>query len=164
MRILATSDYEYSGDKLDVGHYYHVEEDDAGSLSQNSLFHALVDLYFVSGLYSYPAKTKEDLKIEIKKHLGAGYEFYIYVEQTWKGLRNGQVKRREDVPKNLAIDVNGEEIVLGVLKSWSDYSRKERTNCIDLLIAEMKTAGVSSKKFFQLLDTLEKNSMNRMAG
>jgi hypothetical protein len=115
-------------------------------------------------LYSYPAKTKEDLKIEIKKHLGAGYEFYIYVEQTWKGIRHGQVKRREDAPKNLAIGVDGQEMIWGFLKSWSSYSKKERTNCIDLLIAEMKTAGVSSKKFFQLLDTLEKNSMNRMAG
>jgi hypothetical protein len=115
-------------------------------------------------LYSYPAKTKEDLKIEIKKHLGAGYEFYIYVEQTWKGIRYGQVKRREDAPKNLAIGEDGLEMIWGFLKSWGKYNRKERTQTIQNLFAEMDNAGVSIKKYFELRDQLEKNSMNRMAG
>ena len=50
------------------------------------------------------------------------------------------------------------------LKSWSDYTKRERQETISRLIAEMIQAGVHAKKFYEILDQLETNSMNRLSG
>ena len=161
MRILAISDCEYSGDKLDTGSYYFVQKDDSGSLLQNSLFHGLLSVYFTSGMHSYPIDSFEDLKNQIKLKLGAGYKSYVFIEATNKGYRKGRVDNFDDVPDNIALDENGKKMLWGELKSWSLYTKKERTNLIQNLIVEMINVGVSSKKFNDILKTLEENNLNR---
>ena len=51
--------------------------------------------------------------------------------------------RRDPELKNLA---------RGRLKSWADYTKKERTETIDRLISEMHQAGVNSTKFSEILE------------
>jgi len=163
MRILAISDFEYSGDKLDTGSYYFVQRDDSGSLLQNSLFHGLLSVYFISGLYSYPVNTFEDLKNQIKLKLGAGYKSYVFIETTEKGFKKNRVDSYEDVPKNIAIDENGKKMLWGELKSWTLYTKKKRKRLMRNLIAEMINVGVSGKKFDEILRTLEENSFRKAA-
>ena len=61
------------------------------------------------------------------------------------------------------VDDNGEPVKEPVIKwrlrSWRDYSKKERTETIDRVISEMIQAGINSKKFEEILQGLEKNSM-----
>ena len=79
------------------------------------------------------------------------------------GLIKGSVKTRTEVPENLAVDKNGQKMVWGILKSWSDYSKAQRTSTIQNLITEMIAAGVNSRKFSEILQGMQENSM-RVAG
>ena len=155
MRILCTAPGEFTGDDLEIGHYYFVEKDDSGTLQQNSLFHALLDVYFTSGCYSYPVSTKADLKIAVKKSLGEGFERIVYFIPTGKGPVKGEAKTMEEVPENVMIGADGKDMVYGELKSWSDYTKAQRTKMLQNLIAEMKLSGVNSKKFEEILKGLE---------
>jgi len=163
MRILITADGEFTGSNLSVGGYYFCEKDDSGSLLQNSLFHALLYVYFVSGCFSYPVDNYLDLKKEVKRNLGVGFESYVYIKLTDKGLKKITVKNKEDIKGKVAVDEDGNKMIFGNLKSWSDYTRKERKETIDKLIAQMKMENVQSRKFNDILQTLERNSNNRIA-
>jgi len=104
------------------------------------------------------------LKKIVKLKLGAGYSRYRFIEQTEKGIRKRCVNNYDDVPNNIAIDENGDQMLWGELKSFSDYTKKERTAIIQNLITEMLNSGVQARKFYEILKTLEENSLNRMAG
>jgi hypothetical protein len=41
--------------------------------------------------------------------------------------------------------------IMGKLKSWGDYSKTERRETMDRLIAEMETAGVNTPKYREIL-------------
>jgi len=49
-------------------------------------------------------------------------------------------------------------MLYGLLKSWADYTKKERTETIDRLIAEMIQAGINSGKFHEILDGMEQKA------
>ena len=155
MKILITGKNQFSGSDLDIGREYIVEPYDSPTEMQNRLFHKLLEIYFNSGVYSYPAKTYEELKQCVKKSLGAGFVKYVFILDTGSGLVKGQVKNYEDVPKNLALDKYANKMVYGVLKSWSKYSRKERTATIQNLITEMINLNINSKGFHEILNGLE---------
>ena len=165
VRILITADGEFTGSRLDVGGYYFCEKDDSGTLLQNSLFHSLLDIFYHSGVYSYPnVKTYEELRNYVKLNLGAGYKSYVFITLSNKGIKKGRVKKFEDVPENIATDEDGNKMLWGELKSWSKYNKKERTNTIQNLITEMINLNVHSKKFYDILQTLQKNSVNKYEG
>jgi hypothetical protein len=48
------------------------------------------------------------------------------------------------------------------VKSWGDYTKRERMESIDRLISEMIQAGVDSRKFHEILTQLEKTSMKEV--
>ena len=60
------------------------------------------------------------------------------------------------IPEYIRTDKDRNNYIRGRLKSWGDYSKKERTETIDKLIAEMIQAGVSSKKFTEILKGMSK--------
>jgi hypothetical protein len=155
MKILCTAPGAFSGAELQVGHYYMVEPADTGTLAQNNTFHELLMIFFTSGFHSYNAKSIDEFKKYIKKDYGAGYESYVYIRETPEGLERGQVKNKSDVPADAARDKNGQKMVYGILKSWADYSRKERSETIERLISVMIQSGVSGGKFEQVLKAME---------
>jgi hypothetical protein len=164
MKILVTGRNEFTGADLVIGKYYYAEPADTGTGEQNRAFHGLLQCYFTSGLHSYPAKSFEDFRNHIKKNLGAGFGSYVYIQDTGSGLEKGKAKAKAEVPENLAVDKCGKKMLYGILKSWADYTKKERTETIDRLIAEMIQAGVDSRKFHEILDGMERNSMEKLAG
>ena len=155
MKILITGKNEFSGSDLDIGREYLVEPADTGTLAQNSLFHSLCQEFWRSGLHSYQAMSFKEFKDQIKRDYGMGYESYVYVETTEDGFVKGKAKSMADVPENLARDKHGNRMVWGILKSWSDYSKKQRMETIDRLIATMIQVGINSRKFHEILDGLE---------
>jgi hypothetical protein len=164
MRILITAPNEFivpdNDAELKIGAYYDCEPAEEGSGNQNRLFHALLTIYFISGCFSYPAKNVEQLKMYIKKHLGSGY-IYRYKLTTGEWERNVKQSQLElDISEGkVRRDEKGEYVFDYELKSWRDYTKRERRNLIESLIAEMDMAGVQSKKYFEILEGIQKNDV-----
>ncbi len=149
MTILITADGEFiteKGETPAVGKRYLLEDATNGSLAQSRAWHALLQEYWRSGQHSYRADSFLGFRDLIKRDLGAGFEAYVYADAS--GLH--KVKHLDDVPDHVP-----QSHVMGKLKSWARYTKKERMNAIDALVAEMHQAGVTSQKFDEILKGLE---------
>jgi hypothetical protein len=161
MLITIVSADEYmpaSKDAPIVGRIYALEPADTGSIQQGRAFHALIQEYWRSGLHSYDAKTFLDFRNMIKRDLGAGFESFAYVI-----VDNGRpiirdAKTMDDVPASIRMAPRRKDLIRGRLKSWGDYTKKERRESIDRVIAEMIQAGVNSKKFDEILEGLRRGN------
>jgi len=161
MKILILEDMKFamvSGQLPKAGMKYALEEAESATGEQNRLFHALLTEYWSSGMSSHEATDFDAFRDEIKLKLGAGFEKIVYAT-----IEDGkpvivQVKRLDEVPQHVLKDPDLKRMVLAKLKSWSLYSKKERTQTIDRLIAEMHQAGCNSKKFMEILEGLSENS------
>ena len=148
MTIIITEDgYIAEGKQPEVGKRYYLTDAESGTEAQNKAFHALVQEYFKSGAFSYDAKTYQELKGFIKRDLGAGFERYIYA--TDEGIK--KTANLDEIPKKY----RNANYVIGQLKSWSKYSKKERRETMDALIAQMLLVGVQTKKFNEIMTGVE---------
>lgn len=141
-----------STEEPEVGRSYLLEDATTGTNAQNRLFHALIGEYWRSGAHSYDAKNYDDFRNCIKKKLGAGFEAYVYAV-----IENGKpiikdAKTRGDIPKEVREDPDLKKLVRGRLKSWSDYTKKQRRETIDSVIAEMVQAGINSRRFEEIME------------
>jgi len=137
---LITAPGEFTGDGLQIGSYYNVEPVHEGTDAQNKAWHSLLQEYWTSGCHSYNARSFLHFRALIKLNLGAGTEKFTNLVNTDGTLCP---EGREDFR----------------LKSWSNYTKKERNESIDRLIADMKQAGVSTNKFYKILDGLQKGEI-----
>ena len=133
---------------------YELVEYNSQTDQQRKLFNPLVRLYYNSGCYSYPAGNWLELRDQVKKNLGAGFERYEFVNSKF------QIKRTEDltaIPKYVWKDfrAGNDQRIKGVLKSMADYTRKEMITVCDSLIREMLNSEVmhtsQAKKFNDIL-------------
>jgi len=142
-KILITAPGRYSCSVFDepkVGCIYYTEPAVGGSNNQNRLFHKLLQLYWSSGQHSYNAKNLPHFKKLIKLYLGEGKEkYYELLDEEGNLLPEPKIRYR--------------------IKSWADYTKKQRANLINNVISEMLQIGINSKEFFVILDQLEQNSM-----
>jgi hypothetical protein len=154
MKILITAPNVFTGDKLEVGSYYTVELVAEGTDAQNKTFHALLQCYWRSILvgnvdnihnstcYSYDARSFEHFRALAKLYLGAGMEkFYNLVNTDGTPCPKGRPDYR--------------------LKSWGDYTKKERQNAIDSIISEMMLVGIKDEHFDKILQGMEEQSIKR---
>ena len=137
MRILIYDYGKYSGDDLLIGKEYDCIPVEDGTVNQSRAWHALVQEYWTSGCHSYEAKNFLHFRELIKLYLGAGAESYYSLVDD-----NGQPSEKF--------------IVRYRIKSWARYSKKERKESIDRLIAEMHQAQVQTAKFYKILQGMEK--------
>lgn len=135
-----------SGDAPEQGRKYALEDIATGTTAQNNAFHALIQEFFRSGCHSYNCETWQEFKDFIKRDMGAGFESYVYADET--GMH--EVKTKEEIP-----DGTPRTHIRGKLKSWSKYTKKQRRETMDLLISTMIQAGVNTKKFHEILDGME---------
>jgi hypothetical protein len=147
MKILITGPGEFSGDSLKVGKYYNAELADEGTDRQNKTFHALIQCYWTSGCHSYNARSYDHFRALMKLYLGAGTEqFYSLVNEDGTPCPNGRLTYR--------------------LKSWADYTKKERQLTIDNMINEMFLVGVDNNpysRFNEILQGMEDQQAERTA-
>lgn len=135
-----------SGGMPEIGRKYSLEDATEGSLAQGKAFHALIQEYWKSGAHSYNCDTFDRFRDLIKRDLGAGFESYVYADEN--GIH--KVKTIEEIPESVAITHK-----MGKLKSWVDYSRKQRRETIDRVISEMLQAGVNTRKFQEIIQGLQ---------
>ena len=138
MKILITAPGEFAGAELLPGRYYNAEPAAEGTDAQNRAFHALLQEYWRSGCHSYAAKSFEHFRELIKLYLGAGAEkYYSVVNDAGAPLEKPEVTWR--------------------VKSWANYTKKERQATIDSLISEMIQTGANGKRFYEILKGMEGN-------
>ena len=146
------------GDLPEVGAYYNLEHAIDGTSAQNKTFHALVMEYFYSGQSSYSADNFAAFKNQIKRQLGAGFDGFVYIDVQNNKNRDGKahykmfdVKKLEEIPLYIREDDHMKDMIRGKLKSWSDYTKKQRKTTIDNVINEMLQAEIKTTKFQEIL-------------
>ena len=151
MVILITPDgyVVESGDAPTVGRRYYLEDATTGTLAQGKAFHALIQCYWTSGAHSYNVKTFDEFRDCIKRDLGAGFDSYVWADEF--GIH--KAKTLDEIPTDARAD---RRRILGKLKSWADYTSRERRESIDRVIAEMHQAGVTSRKFYEILEGMQR--------
>ena len=164
MTITIAPDETYivaSKDAPVLGQSYNLENASCGTGAQNRLFHAVLDIYYKSGAWSYQGSgynqgaTYDEFRNMIKRKLGAGFEAFVYAEIEKGKPVIKDAKTYADIPASVRADPALKQIVRGRLKSWIDYSKSERRDTMDRLIAEMIQVGVNTDKFSQILEGME---------
>lgn len=154
MRVCITAPGSYIALDHDIpviGQVYTMEDAATGTEAQNKAFHALVQEYWRTNAHSYDAKDFDDFRNQIKRKLGAGFEAYVYavIEDGRPVIRDA--KKYEDIPEEVRADPQYKQLIRGRLKSWADYTKKQRRETMDRLISEMHQAGINSPKFEEIL-------------
>ena len=144
MRILCIEPGQFTGDDLIPGMEYDCIPAEDGTDRQNKAWHSLLTEYWRSGCHSYHANNFLHFRELIKLNLGAGVERY-YCLVSDKGVPL-------DIP-----------VIKYRVKGWGRYTKKERKQAIDNLISEMIQAGVTTKKFDEILQGMEDRSLERQA-
>jgi hypothetical protein len=159
MTITITAPGEYITDSASVptvGRKYSLDDAECGTNAQNKLFHAILDIYYKSGAWSYQGSgykqgaTYDEFRNMIKRKLGAGFEAYVWVDPDESPPFIHDAKTRGEIPKRIPVS-----LIRGRLKSWSLYTKTERRKTIDLLFSEMDQVGVRSTKLDEIRDGLE---------
>jgi len=117
-----------------------IEDATKGTNPQNRFFHELVKIWVASGCHSYEGDYNK-VRDFIKRDLGAGFEKYFYTADDLKAVK---VNSFDDIPEHIQKD---KRRIMGQLKSWADYGKKERMKTIQNLIDNMIQSGVNSKEF-----------------
>ena len=145
MKILITAPGEFMGDDLQVGCHYNAEPAEEGTDAQRRAFFALVREYWVSGCHSSNVRNYGDFCEYVKYFLGAGgEEFTNFVNEDGTPCPQGRPDYR--------------------VRSWTTYTKRERSEAIKNLIAEMHQAQVQTRRFYEILQGLEENDVKRMGG
>jgi hypothetical protein len=100
--------------------------------------------------------TFMEFRDRVKQKHGAGYELYFYADIEDRKIVARKVKAYQEIPERIRKDERAKEMIFGRLKSWSDYTKRERMSTMDGLISEMHQVGVNSPKFFEILEGMEK--------
>lgn len=146
-----------SGKAPAVGKSYVMEEAATATGEQNRAFHALLGEYWRSGLHSSDAPNFADFRKQVLVRRGAGHEKIVFtsIETGSDGKLKAvihQVKTLDEVPREIFRDPDLKKMVLAAPKSWTEYTKTERTMTIDNLITDMIASGVNSDKFAQIIE------------
>ena len=167
MKIMILEDERYqaiSADTPTIGRRYYLEDATEGTQEQNKAFHALVKEYWKSGVHpKYGGDDYSSFRDKIKRDLGEGFEAFVYAHLEAVGVGKlghyraviKQVKKYEEIPQEIREDPSRAEMIQGKLKSWSNYTVKQRMRLIDTLIDDVKANGVDTKKFDEILEGMQ---------
>ncbi len=147
IKLLCPANKTGYGAKFTVGQFVNIEDATTGSSEQNRLFHKLITLWQTSGCCPY-AGCVDEVKKQIKRDYGEGFESYAYINDnyTW-----GISENYHDIPADVR---RHPERITGKLKSWSDYTKKQRQGCISNVISMMIETGVNGKEFDEICKEL----------
>jgi hypothetical protein len=111
---------------------------------------------FRSGLWSYDTLDFKQFRDFIKKDYGAGFNRYKWVDDNYC-IHTAQ--SFDDIPYHVVeAQANGQHgRINGVLKSFSDYTKKEVKESIDKLINSCLEHGLNSPKFQEIMISLDDN-------
>ncbi len=162
------AEFTVIGKKPEPGFYYDMQEYSQGSLAQNKAFHSLLDAFwewmrkegnFVFAdedncIYDLATPSPYEFKRFFKFKYGEGAERYKYVTESGE---IGTAEKQEDVPQYAvdAFNSGKKHAVEAVLKSWSDYSKKQRAKAIDRLFYLIAVSKCDDKRVHEIMDGMQ---------
>ncbi len=159
MKVLILEGLKYlteSADIPEVGKRYYLEDATTGTQAQNKTFHALVLEYWKSGKHpKYGGEPYAIFRDQIKRTLGAGFESFVYADLIKNRPKIFKVDSYEDIPLVIRESPDLKEIIQGKLKSWANYTVKQRRETIDNIIDDATAAGVNSAKWLEILEGIK---------
>jgi len=175
MKILILENDTYrveSKDAPEVGRYYNLEDAVTGTAAQNKSFHALLNNFWLwmfknnkfqfddNGIiYNLSTPDQASFKDFFKYKYGQGFKHYQYVNKKFAMVK---VKTMEEIPDYVIHDFNdgNKERVKGILKSWVDYTKKQRLDCIDMLLTIIYISECDDKKVNEIIDGMQREKQN----
>ncbi len=139
---------------------YELKEIDEQTDLQRKLFNPLCRLYYDSLCHNRKVSSWLNLRNEIKKELGCGYEKIRFTTSDY-AIHEIAYSKKAEIPKDVIADYrNGNTArVELILKSMSKYSKKEMTAVTDSLIREMiqnlVLQSAKSKQFQEILEKID---------
>lgn len=120
---------------------YKVFKEEIGTQRQNRFFHAAVSAVYKSHGWSIAGMSEKeqdamslaDFREWVKVEFGQGYEKYAWIDL------NGRQHLSDEKP-----GPDEARLVIGYIKSWSKYSKRERSDCISAFISWSESQGLSS--------------------
>lgn len=88
---------------------------------------------------------------KIKRDLGAGFESWVYADIIDGQPRIYKTDSFDDIPERIRTDKYKAEIIRGKLKSWSDYTKRERQKTIDNLLDDIRANGCNTAKMEKII-------------
>ena len=159
IKILITGDDEHiaqSKVKPEEGMFYNLEPTGKGTLSQNSAFHALVmEFWRWGGHPKYGGDPFSVFRDKIKRDLGTGFAAYVYADISGGKPRIFQVDNFEAIPEHVRSDSDRATLIQGKLKSWIDYTKKERQQTIDNLLDDIRACGCNTPKMDMIIEGMQ---------
>ncbi len=158
-----------SGDLPEVGAYYVIEKIvDKGTAKQNRTFHPLIDCLYSwmldintfqfedNGIeYDLRCSNKDKLKLLFKIRYGKGACLWRYSDKNHNLVEIDDLNKVPDYVVDDFNKGNKGRINASDAISWKYYDKKDRIELIDKTINIMKTIGVDSKKFYDVLDGIK---------
>jgi len=133
-----------SNNTLKVGDNVTIEEASKKTLQQLRFVHPLIKCFINSGCCSYDGDFQK-IKNYLKRDIGAGFSKYYFADNNYAIC---EVDKLSDIPDDIRRDKTR---IRGILKSMSDYTKKELQDMISNLIDMMINAGVNSKEFDEIV-------------
>lgn len=161
--------FQINGEQPVSGLYYDIEDYISGTGAQNRAFHSLLNAFWIwmrktdswqfengESVIDLSTPSMDDFRGLFKSRYGAGFSHIEYVTES-KGME--RVKTIEEVPQYALDDFNSgnRKRLKGVLKSWSEYGKKERREAIDNLFWIIGLSGCNDKKVQEIIQGMTTN-------
>jgi hypothetical protein len=111
-----------------------------GTTEQNRTFHALLGAFWLTGCASY--ENYETMRDSFKLRAAGAKEYRVLTDHgiiTTTDLSKYNGCRSVDVPK-----------------SWTEFTRQERTDAIEMVLGEIAESGASSRKLDEIIGGMER--------
>ncbi len=152
-----------------VGKYYVIEAVvDKGTAKQNRTLHPLLDCMYSWMLendtyqfesnkieYDFRCNSMDALKKIFKIKYGKGADEWEYVNDSYGMVKTDDLKSLPDYVIDDFQNGNRERIKASHAVSWKLYNKSDRLKLIDNVINIMKSIGVDTQKFYDILEGIK---------
>lgn len=155
------------GEAPKLGVAYTLEDATHGTAAQNRAFHSLLNAFYLwmektdgfifedgGRIYDLSTPSQEDFREFFKYKYGEGFSHVQYVDNNFAMVKVDSI---DDVPGDIIQDFNNGNRgrIKGVLKSWSDYTLKQRKACIDSLFDVVRASGCNDRKVEEIMEGMQ---------
>ena len=135
-----------------VGHRYILEDAEEYTPPMRRLWESLVEEWHVSGLWDFvDTMDKWKFREAVKLRYGMGFDRIIYVQDG----KMVEVKTKAEIPDEIALAyAKDRDVIRGVLRSTTTYTKKMFGEMIDNTVTAMQDAGVDTPKFRDIIETI----------
>ena len=159
--------FKSEGEAPKVGYLYELEDIQEGTKAQNKAFHALLSAFYRwmvktdifqfednGRIFDFRTPSEHDFREFFKYRYGAGASHYQYVDSDYNMVK---VKSLEEIPTDILADRrdNHPNRIKAIVKSWADYTKRERTATIQALIDIIHAVSCHDRRVIEIMEGME---------